>query len=405
MNILIIENDANSAIFLEDFFKNNKDFKEIKMKIIHSSIYLVKEIVKFESDVVLIDLIIEQNDLEFVKQLSSLELTRDIPIIIISDISEQESVKNAILAGCFEYIKKPINFLELTNKIKMAYKYRLNNKKLKQYQLYANINESLLQARRIQTSLFPDRNKRKLVLTKSDILYIPKDILTGDFLWISQISETQKLVFVGDCTGHGLPGSLLTVMAYTLLDQNFNYRYEYKPSEILNYLTKEFNILLNSQDTYTNNDGIDGICLLIDNNYIEYSSSHIHMIIVSNSKKLIMDGEQKIAYCKNETYYLFNFTGNIYSIGRESINQLFDNHRVKLNCGDRIYLFTDGYVDQFGSDHEKVSKFSKKRFYQILLDIQEESLESQIDILYQKFQDWKGTLEQLDDIMVFVIEI
>ena len=407
MNILIVDDDVYLTLYLEEILKNCKDFKEpLKIKVLNNGVYLIKESVKFNPDIILMDLMLKEcSGVDYIKLLTRVELTYDIPIIAISAKSDFEDVKEAIDAGSFDYVKKPINKLELITKIKIANNYRQNNKLMKKYQIFANVNESLLQAQRIQTSLFPDKIKRKLVLPKSEMIYLPKDILTGDFLWLNKINDIQKLVFVGDCTGHGLPGSLLTVMSYTLLEQNLNYIHKYKPSDILNYLSEQFSYLLKSNDTYSFNNGIDGICLLFDDKYIEYSSSRTNLIIISKFKSIFVDDIENFPCDSLNEYNLYIFSGNIHNIGKDSYNKLFDNYRIKLNEGDKIYLFTDGYADQFGGKEIKSSKFSKKRFYELLLNIQNESLESQRNIIYDNYIDWKGDLEQLDDILGLIIEI
>jgi phosphoserine phosphatase RsbU/P len=411
MKVLIIEDDIYNAELLEEFltiiFKG--EFEDpIETKILSHGKYVVKEAVSFEPDVILLDILMpDKNGLDCIEELQNVELTIDIPIIVISAKIEYSIIQEAITLGAFEYIKKPFDRFELLTKLKMAHRFCLNNKKLKEYQTYANINESLIHAKRIQNSLFPDKEKRKNILPNSDYIYIPKDILSGDFLWLNKIGIGKKIIFVGDCTGHGLPGAMLTVMGSTLLNKNINYRYEYTPAKILDYLGHEINILLNSKDTYTLYDGLDGACLLLDeeHGFLEYAGASTPLIITSKQDKLIINGQEHEPHLIQDSWSLFMVAGDNISVGKESINYTFNNHRLKINKGDRLYLSTDGYSDQIGYIGTKSSKYGRKRYLNTIINFQESSIFHQKTILYEKHKEWRGQMDQMDDILILIIEI
>jgi phosphoserine phosphatase RsbU/P len=408
MNILILEDNVDCAYLISEILTNRINFinEYINIKILNSGNDLIKDVIEFKPDVILMDMLLpDKHGLEHIKDLKNIETTSDIPIIVITGLYDSEDVKKAMNSGCFEYIKKPIDKIELITKVKFANKFYNQNKKLKEYQLFANINESLIQAQRIQKSLFPDKERFRKSFENYDYLFIPKDVLSGDFIWIKSV-DNKEILFVGDCTGHGLPAAMITVMGHTLLNKNINYRYEYTPSEILNYLTSEINFLLNSKDTYSIHDGMDGVCLLITDNIIEYSSAKLNILIVSKKKKIILNGFEKIPCAKNDEYNLFTLPTDRYSIGREAIDYRFINNRLKLQEGDRIYISTDGYYDQLGFVcGKKDVRLGKKKYYQILLNIQEYDFKIQKEKLYNYFKDYKGDFEQNDDITIFMFEI
>jgi len=408
MNILVLEDDNDCAFLISEILTNRINFvdNDVNIKILNNGINLIKEVIEFKPDVILMDMILpDKHGLEHIKDLKNIETILDIPIIVVSSLYDYDDVKNAMNAGCFEYIKKPIDSIELITKIKFANKFYNQNKKLKEYQIYANVNESLIMAQRIQKSLFPDKDKFKELFTNSDYMFIPKDVLSGDFIWLKS-ADKKVILFVGDCIGHGVPAAMLTIIGQTLLNKNINYRYEYTPSEILNYLTLEMNCLLNSKDTHTIYNGMDGVCLLIIDNIIEYSSAKLNITIVSKKKKIILNGFEKIPCMKNGDYNLFTLPIDRHSIGRESIEHDFTNNRLKLHDGDRIYITTDGYYDQLGfSGGKKDTRLGKKKYHQILLNIQEYDFKIQKEKLFNYFKDYKGDFEQNDDITIFMFEI
>lgn len=251
------------------------------------------------------------------------------------------------------------------------------------------ITDSINYAKRIQHSIFPTRELIKAVLPDSFVFFRPKDIVSGDFYWISE-KNGKLLIAVADCTGHGVPGAFMSMIGNTLLNEIVNVKNISEPGQILNHLNKGIiNILhQNNSETNTQDDGMDITILAIDktNNEVEFAgANHFAYLIKVNELKTLK--------------------GDVFSIGgmfwEEDVK--FSSQKIKIEKGDTFYLFTDGFIDQFGG--EKNSKFLSRRFEQLLQNIQQPDMEQQAEKLITAFDDWKGNNKQLDDVCVIGIRI
>jgi serine phosphatase RsbU (regulator of sigma subunit) len=248
--------------------------------------------------------------------------------------------------------------------------------------------DSLEYAKRIQYSLLPDGNLLKKKFSDSFIWYLPRDIVGGDFYWYSE-NRNSICIVVMDCSGHGVPGAFMTVLANTLLNRRAN---EMKradtPNHILTYLDKNVRKELNQQGIQLSAfEGIDlGVC-----------------IIDTRTLRLKFSGAKLPLY-----YYadgvLNQISGNRQSIGGgNGISNKFDVTTLKLNIGDKIYLATDGFQDQFGGDKEK--KFMKMQFKNLLHSIADKPMEEQNEKLQSVFHKWKDFNIQTDDILIVGIKV
>ena len=267
-----------------------------------------------------------------------------------------------------------------------------NNIKIKNRE----ITDSIKYAQRIQQSIFPSNNFINELLPNSFILFQPKEILSGDFYFIKQYNPSinkyqndEKLIISAvDCTGHGVPGALMSIVGKDLLDHSITELGLSKPSEILESLNTGINNTFKEDNFgYIAKDGMDMALITIE----------------KNTKKL------EFAGAKNPIYLIRNnslsiFKGDIYEIGNtEKKENLYTNHEIQLQKDDIIYLFSDGYADQFGGDRGKKLKY--KTFQELLLKIHQKPLLEQKNTLYNEFIEWKGEQEQIDDILVIGIKI
>ena len=253
------------------------------------------------------------------------------------------------------------------------------------------ITDSINYAQRIQQATLPSEELIKKAFPESFILFMPKDIVSGDFYWYTELPDQKgHLIVVGDCTGHGVPGAFMSMIGNTLLNEIVNVKGIYSPAQILMELNKGVVGLLNqsTDDSDTQDDGMDVTIVAYNpaTNEIDYAAAnHISYLYTNNSLKQLQ--------------------GDIYSIGgmfgRKDIT--FTEQHLKLNKGDVIYLLTDGYTDQFGG--EKNSKFSSARFEKLLLEINKQDAETQKQQMDNIFQNWKADNKQLDDILVMGIKI
>ena len=223
------------------------------------------------------------------------------------------------------------------------------------------------------------------------MLYLPKAIVSGDFFWFSKHEAQNKIVFATiDCTGHGVPGAFMSVMAHDLLDRIINQLNCLSPAEILNQLHRSVVKTLRSDvSTESVLDGMDmGLCVLnTETNELEFSGANIPLILI------------------DETQTIQLIKGDAKSIGgtEQKIEDSFSTRKMKVKVGDQLYISSDGFKDQFGG--EKGKKMNRKRFLNLLSSNSQYSNEIQKDLLLNYFLEWKGGLEQLDDICIVGVKI
>lgn len=254
-----------------------------------------------------------------------------------------------------------------------------------------HITDSILYAKKIQHSILPDDKCVRKFFDEYFIYYQPKDIVSGDFYWFSITDTPKKAITIAaiDCTGHGVPGALMSIVGYNLLNQIIKLQNKVKPDEILNLLTLSLsNLLQTATNQQVVNDSMDiALCTIYpDEMCLEYAGAHNPVYIIQNGN-------------------LVELKGNSISIG-EKYNDSYINYdlkKININSGDIIYLFSDGYIDQFGGKERK--KFLSKRFKRLIIDIQHLSMEEQKKALVNNFENWKMDVEQYDDVMILGFKI
>ncbi|MCB9194689.1 MAG: SpoIIE family protein phosphatase [Flavobacteriales bacterium] len=253
-----------------------------------------------------------------------------------------------------------------------------------------NILDSINYAKRIHDNIQPRMEYVRQLFPKSMIYFKPKDIISGDFYLVDEITSNGglhlKAVVVGDCTGHGVPGGILSVLCSNLLKQTFRNRDVNSPSEALNMVSKDLTQLLATNDNLKLRDGMDVAFCVIDeaNRKVHFAGANNSCFILRSGKILRLRGDrQHVGY--NEDFIPFRTVSE------------------DLEPGDRLYLTTDGYIDQFGGENYK--KFMLKNFLSQVIEIHQKPFEEQFEILDQVLTGWKGENEQTDDICVFAAEV
>ncbi|MCS6904093.1 MAG: SpoIIE family protein phosphatase [Bacteroidia bacterium] len=243
------------------------------------------------------------------------------------------------------------------------------------------IMDSIKYARRIQEAILPSKEELFSVFPDSFILYKPRDIVSGDFYWIGQV-KNRFIITAADCTGHGVPGAFMSVMGSSLLNQIVNEKGIVEPAQILNMLNISIQVNLHQIDADSNSkDGMDMALLSFD-----LSVPQVYYAGANNPLYMVRNNE------------LVEYKPNKFPIGGGQYKESdFTQHCIELQVGDALYIFSDGYADQFGGPKGK--KFMYKHLKQVLLEIQNLSMPEQGDKLNKIFEEWKGDRPQIDDIV------
>lgn len=247
-----------------------------------------------------------------------------------------------------------------------------------------DITSSIEYAKRIQEAILPSKDFIFSKFNNAFILYKPKDIVSGDFYWFG-IKNNHKIFAVVDCTGHGVPGAFMSMIGHNLLNQIVLENGSVDPGEILTNLHNGVQeALKQGRNEINTNDGMDVSIISVNENTqeIKWAGAFRPLLIVKN------DGT------------LDKVDANKYSIGggQLDLKRTFTSNLIKVGKGDTIYLFSDGYADQFGGNNGK--KFMVKRFHDQLISICAYSMEEQRKELEKTFEQWRGNHEQVDDVLV-----
>jgi len=261
--------------------------------------------------------------------------------------------------------------------------------------------DSIQYAKRIQDAILPDTKLLDDFFTESFILFKPKDIVSGDFYWAEKKKDTLYLSVV-DCTGHGVPGAFISLLGYNLLNRSINEFGCKSPSEILTCMDEKLEDLL-KRSSITVRDGMDlALCSFSKKGAKKimcFSGAHNPCWIVrEKSKKQI--GKTVLDF---GNYQLCELNSNRQSIGGFTDKNPYFQEEVELEKGDTIYLFSDGYADQFGGNNGKKFKYGKLR--ELLLSIYPTSLSEQNERLNRTIEDWKGEHTQVDDICIIGLRV
>jgi serine phosphatase RsbU (regulator of sigma subunit) len=251
---------------------------------------------------------------------------------------------------------------------------------------HKDITDSLYYAQRIQQSILQTSEQLQSFFSESFLLYKPKDIVSGDYYWFYE-DEQYKFIAAIDCTGHGVPGAMMSMVANSIFKEVFINKKLTDPSSILSGLDVELDRAINTSKDATFNDGMDVALIRIDklSNELVFSGAFRNIHIAQNNE-------------------LIELKGSRYPIGFYSgVTKYFENKTVPLQKGDTVYLYTDGFIDQFGGERNK--KLNKSNFKELLKTIADMSLEEQEAFLDYSFNNWKQNNEQTDDVLVIGIKI
>jgi serine phosphatase RsbU (regulator of sigma subunit) len=249
------------------------------------------------------------------------------------------------------------------------------------------LTDSIKYASRIQSALLPESESFSKIFSDYFILNKPKDIISGDFYWLLT-KGNKTVVAVADCTGHGVPGAFMSILGVEFLNEIVNNLGIVQPNRILNNIRNRIiKSMTQTGKVGETSDGMDIALVSIDlENYtLQYAGAFNPLFIIRNNN-------------------LSEIKGDRMPVGfHEKIDKPFTNHEIQIKVNDSIYLFSDGYKDQFGWRSNK--KFNPDNFRELLLSVQNVPMKAQKLLLENTLKNWMGDVEQIDDIMVVGLRI
>lgn len=280
---------------------------------------------------------------------------------------------------------------DITERLRLENELQAKNRIIEEKNI--SIQDSITYARRIQQSIFPPKSEMDAALGEHFIFYKPLNILSGDFYWMrhAPIEGSQGrivMLAVADCTGHGVPGALMSIVGNTLLNQTIRSLTITSPAQTLDFLNAELQKNLKHKDEGYIRDGMDIVICAID-----YEKKLLNFSGANNSVYVVRNGE--LTELKGDRQAI--------SAAADLEKKPFGSQTISLQANDQVYLFTDGYSDQFGGEHGK--KFLDKRVKNLLLSMAGKNMREQEVFLLQQFEEWRGSLDQVDDVLVIGFKI
>ncbi|HEX8517325.1 MAG TPA: tetratricopeptide repeat protein [Bacteroidia bacterium] len=331
--------------------------------------------------------------LELETQYQTRDKEKEIKLKNLALEKSQEDVHNRTV---FMYVFIGVSLIFLFMGVFVFRQYREKRKANSEIMLQKNIIEeknksitdSIRYAQYIQQSILPDNETINRLIPESFVLYRPKDIVSGDFYWIS-LSGDYIYIAVVDCTGHGVPGAFMSMVGHNVLSNAIKQLYLPSTSELLSFLQAEVTDLFsqNSQK-YNVRDGMDLSLVRVD---------------MKNRKMQFSGANNPVYHIHNGV--LVEYKGNKVAISAQNENKdfVFSSHEIDIDTSDMIYLFSDGYADQFGG--QKGKKFKYKSLQQLLLSVHRKPMNEQYKVLNETLEEWKGNLEQVDDVLILGFRI
>lgn len=290
-------------------------------------------------------------------------------------------------------------FLSIVITVLVAYRQKLKHNKvivLKNEQLniqksivekkHKEIKDSINYASRIQNALLFSEEHNNKKLPEHFIFFKPKDVVSGDFYW-SKTFEKHYYFSVTDCTGHGVPGGFMSVLGIAMLNEIIRTKKSILPSDIISILRDKIILELDQTSlSGSNKDGMNTVVIRVNRETLmmDYAGAYHSILIVRNGKLIELKTDKQ-------------------PIGYTYIMSPFNNSNFQLEKGDRIYLFSDGYPDQFGGERGK--KFKSRNLKEFILTNSDKTLNVQKEYLSSRFEEWMGDEEQVDDVTVLGIKI
>ncbi|WP_420318682.1 SpoIIE family protein phosphatase [Ekhidna sp.] len=283
-----------------------------------------------------------------------------------------------------------------TNKQLIDQKTQIEMQKNQLMQVSSQIRDSISYAERIQRSTLPPIGTLRGVFPESFVTYKPKDIIGGDFYWFERVrrgNNEYMIVACGDCTGHGVPGAIMSIMGSNQLTNIVYYQNYLDPKKIISRLDKVIKFELQRETEEVNRDGMEiGICVIdLDTLKMEFAGAGIPLRIMKH-------GSEKLTIYKTPRQMVGGIEGD-----EQEVHAQLSKDVIQLDVKDRIYLSSDGFQDQFGGDFDK--KFMSKNFNKLIEQSSNKPILEQQKIIESTFRDWSKNTSQTDDVCVLGFEV
>lgn len=376
--------------------------------------------IQSKPDLVLCDVMMpELNGWETVKAFKEIPDLFCTPFVFLSALSTMPDLRKGMNLGADDYITKPFNLQELLkvvsfqmNKAKIRKKmnqldlYRKNKSSIAEFEDKANekvkdLQDSLERAKIVQEVILPSAVELNEFLPEYFIYYSPKESISGDFYWARKFDDLY-MIAVADCTGHGVPAALISMVCYNMLNttvEQYGYRNPANILDTVNGLVIEF--MSAHHENYVG-DGMDiALCVIDDQRkLIKFAGAKRPIYFVSKEFKPLRVNQHNLRVGEDLSgQKLFEVKGSNSPIG--GLGAKFDIHEEIFHYekGDTIYLSSDGFADQFGGDEDK--KYKTKNLKDFILSVQNNGMKKQRKLFTDEFEIWKGTTEQTDDVTLF----
>lgn len=385
--ILIVDDNLNNLQILGGFLQKEGLSVEFAMNGLSALDWLSQK----KIDIILLDIMMPGMDgFEVCLKIRENPANREIPVIFITAKADTESIIKGFKTGAVDYITKPFIQSELLARVKTHLKIERSKRQVTHYlnkieERNLSINSSITYARIIQKAVLNTPEVNTEYLPDHFILDVPKDILSGDFYWINNI-KGQVIFAVMDCSGHGVPGALMSILGATLLIDTIIHENILQPDKILESLRSKLIFSLGQDQDFVNvKDSIEGSIIKYnpDSGILEFAGTLNPAIHIRNNE-------------------ITEIKADRIPIGFYEKTVLFSLKTVNIEKGDILYLFSDGYKDQFGGPETK--KLMSGRFRNLLLEYHDFPMETQKIKLKEYLKLWKKDEEQIDDVLVVGIK-
>lgn len=324
---------------------------------------------------------------------------------------------NVLLSSQKEQIEQTNEELNQQNEEIAAQRDEIENQKSKVEIQHQEIKDSILYAKRIQQALLTSEGYVTQFLPEYFVLFKPKDVVSGDFYWFygnpkpEEIKNDSVYISAADCTGHGVPGAFMSMMGINFLNEIVVEKKISAPDEILNELRKMIISALNPKGSgVESKDGMDIVLCNLNTTTLEinFASANNPLYIVREFAGSVVQSDKSVSLSQklsnSKTYELTEYKADKFPVGKyNDIEKSFTLQTVQLQKNDQVYLFSDGFADQFGGSNNK--KFKYKQLQDLLLMIADMPLTNQKEILNGTFENWRGDNEQVDDVLIIGIRV